>query len=999
MSRIYQGGQSQNSYQARNRKKSYSPVQAISEATAYKEEGARKLRDLQTQSRETERANQMSNAERDASNRAQATQLDIEQRKASQLLKQQQLVEKADQQTAELIAQSELKMSQTTEKGQVSIQQVKDKGVQRLNQLRESNAQQLKQLEETSLLKSQHTATRADNNLSLQHLQLNQQIDTAKTKLLSTTISSLISFGGEVANYVARQEEKQEEVDTEQVKAASFHYALTEAPVTSSGVVNPSITREANLRKLESAEGLAIEQVAPGDFSTQEALRQPSADASMTRSQRIGLVTAKSLTFGSRLNDARHNPNTMVFDRNGQSVPITSLRGHQEYENGLYQIAQRISFEDKVHQGSDYAIINAYGPAMRTAITAAQSEQAGKIEARNIAERSSSTSSTSAHLLQQGLAQSAWNHAWNGSKINGDYSGKNTKERGIGVLESIMGNASDKGLEELKTVQLESGGTLGDHPTYGALIIDEQLARDDRRADVDEMASARATLQVKETVRAMNIELLQGGPDADVGAIKQSYAATLKSFGTAEADDEASTLLKGDYKASPALYQSYLDQFGTGDPPDSSDVISDFTTGKLTSDMFQTLKKMGDFGDQIDQRITASGVPKAETMAKEIVSEATALVSRQALGVGASNMEQTNTLITNSIAPEIRMKLRAFAVANPDAKEQDYLVEANRIQNEIRGRLKPTEPSLGELKWTASGGFEYSGLRRKVSILTTKSADGKRTITFYDNVNVSDIPSHATSEDRYFTQEEAKVSGEKYMSGALGGDFSPRTQAIAKKLNQHPRKFVLEQLGHMGYKISTDFNTTSAVQGGKVIDPAIMEGLNVIGKYESDEVGSYNAVNQIGRKQGKEVDGYSGHYSKLGGQDLTSMSLAEIMELQDSRPGMSDQQWKDEGRLHAVGRYQFVGKTLRGTAEAMGISPSEKFTPELQDRMGAWLLSEYGMGQWVGITRSGGATPQEKVLLTQIRQKLQAARAILSNPNAGNIQRARAMRTLGQAFG
>ena len=47
------------------------------------------------------------------------------------------------------------------------------------------------------------------------------------------------------------------------------------------------------------------------------------------------------------------------------------------------------------------------------------------------------------------------------------------------------------------------------------------------------------------------------------------------------------------------------------------------------------------------------------------------------------------------------------------------------------------------------------------------------------------------------------------------------------------------------------------------------QALDVLGKYESDGVGGYNAVNQIGIKNGRGVLGYSGDYRNLGSKPLT----------------------------------------------------------------------------------------------------------------------------------
>ena len=40
------------------------------------------------------------------------------------------------------------------------------------------------------------------------------------------------------------------------------------------------------------------------------------------------------------------------------------------------------------------------------------------------------------------------------------------------------------------------------------------------------------------------------------------------------------------------------------------------------------------------------------------------------------------------------------------------------------------------------------------------------------------------------------------------------------------------------------------------------------------------------------------------------MTVGEIMALQESVPGMSNAEWYRQGRLHAVGRYQFIGDTF-----------------------------------------------------------------------------------------
>ncbi|KQP81768.1 hypothetical protein ASF60_22185 [Methylobacterium sp. Leaf113] len=48
----------------------------------------------------------------------------------------------------------------------------------------------------------------------------------------------------------------------------------------------------------------------------------------------------------------------------------------------------------------------------------------------------------------------------------------------------------------------------------------------------------------------------------------------------------------------------------------------------------------------------------------------------------------------------------------------------------------------------------------------------------------------------------------------------------------------------------------------------------------------------------------------------------------------------------ATGRYQFMKKTLRGLKQEMGLSGTERFSPELQDRMALQLLNRRGYSEW-----------------------------------------------------
>ena len=133
---------------------------------------------------------------------------------------------------------------------------------------------------------------------------------------------------------------------------------------------------------------------------------------------------------------------------------------------------------------------------------------------------------------------------------------------------------------------------------------------------------------------------------------------------------------------------------------------------------------------------------------------------------------------------------------------------------------------------------------------------------------------------------------------------------------------------------------------------------DIVGKYESDSVGGYNAVNQIGIDGGNATEGYSGDIrsmSQHGGRALTDMTIGEIIDLQ-AELDVTDAQWISQGRLHAVGRYQFTRDTFRELISTLGFSRSRKFNEATQDQMFASLWKSGGPGRWVGLKH---ATPEE----------------------------------------
>ena len=108
----------------------------------------------------------------------------------------------------------------------------------------------------------------------------------------------------------------------------------------------------------------------------------------------------------------------------------------------------------------------------------------------------------------------------------------------------------------------------------------------------------------------------------------------------------------------------------------------------------------------------------------------------------------------------------------------------------------------------------------------------------------------------------------------------------------------------------------------------------------------YNDYNRYAPRQGGP-----GHFRGPDEPiDFSQMTLDEIRANQQRG-------WNHPDKLHAVGRYQIIGTTLQGAMDSMGLSGSERFTPQMQDRILAnYLLRDKQPAIEAYITGQPGAT-------------------------------------------
>jgi len=223
----------------------------------------------------------------------------------------------------------------------------------------------------------------------------------------------------------------------------------------------------------------------------------------------------------------------------------------------------------------------------------------------------------------------------------------------------------------------------------------------------------------------------------------------------------------------------------------------------------------------------------------------------------------------------------------------------------------------------------------------------------------------------------------KYFNGSMfaqGGGYVEKKEGLSPKLKKEMKERSGDEkvsggggrkwwdfLGWAGTDKKKEETSTKGVKGGTGLTDIQKQALGILAKYESGAAG-YNAVNQIGTAGGRGVKGFSGDIRKMSqhkGRPLTDFTIAEIKALQFDDKSMSDDQWIKAGKLHAVGKYQFIGNTLPGVAKRAGIPDNAKFSEGAQDLMALQLMKERGISPWVG--PSDKATAAERAIIAQAR--------------------------------
>lgn len=201
-------------------------------------------------------------------------------------------------------------------------------------------------------------------------------------------------------------------------------------------------------------------------------------------------------------------------------------------------------------------------------------------------------------------------------------------------------------------------------------------------------------------------------------------------------------------------------------------------------------------------------------------------------------------------------------------------------------------------------------------------------------------PSRGETGDRVTEVQQALADRGIQTVGEVDGAFGLNTERAIQEFQEQvnlPRTGVLDDTT---YKALTQaplqfdeggeatVGTLDFTQFGEVQDtPTSSNLLDFIGKGE----GGYDSANR-GTISGDIVG--SQMVAERNGKRVSSMTIGEIRELQK----ITDP--NNPNRLFAVGKYQTIPDTLATAVEGLGLSDDTVFTPEVQEQIGLYLVSE-----------------------------------------------------------
>nr|AKH48820.1 exonuclease [uncultured marine virus] len=927
MSRIYQS-QSEAQFKGSAQGGSFNPVQAASDEKSLRQYKERIVQDAATQAREVQRQDQATNFQTSQADAAARTQLDLEN-------------------TSD---QLELKLDQTYDTNQLKQDQLFEKGTL---------------------------------DLAAKQQSLSAGVANARTQLVSTTINSLLSFGGSVLKYGQQMEQVKTEEAKKQAVIDSGEWAFTSDYDVNLGGAN-IVQQEANQVTVENFEEQAIVDAAPGDPVAQESLRTAAGINQTTNRQASQYSVGQAASMvGDRLTEVFYDPNTRVnVPGRGPISPLNATASELPYV--LRALGAGVTKEMGIAGQDRYTAATQYIPKLEAAINQLKSQNMSKAIAAEQSNREFTGNGNAGMGLQNtGNATNAWAQFYHSAMTSGKHNGDKAAITKA-AFAAFKDYATIGNLEDLKGVQVFPGGpTFGNDKRFAGQIDDAIDAINSGLITDFTREKGLQNIELSNATNSYTEALMEAKTPEQTVQAAQAYEAQLQALaegGNAAARKEWRNQQAISDNYNPQNANALREQIEAGQTFSEAFLKSELASGRIKPQEYASLKQSGLATPEAVEN--AYGGKEAYAAQNSGIKAQVIMALEESATVGVLDATTKQGFSAPIAADVIRRRdaaVKAYMREVPEASPTDVQAFGERwVQNNLAALIKPvrldkeTGSLTGYIRYgqsstpvAASASNGWNGLPSFTNAYTQKPGVNYSELNNVQLRNVKGTLAPNYIDNKFLTTDERNAAIKAYTAGS---NYPPSVLGKAQALGINVDDFVKLQAAGAGYALgerpTQELPTIPSAQAYE------SRALDVIAKYESRGRGDYNAINQGGRNGGTEVVGYSGDIRSLPGgpgKPLTDMTLDELSALQKS------------GQVWAAGRYQFIPGTLDWVKDKLNIKGSEKFSGAVQDKMALWLLrnSHNGLGQWVGPAKE--ATPSEIATVNQ-------ARRISRNPNATAAQ-------------
>nr|WP_316651533.1 hypothetical protein [uncultured Gellertiella sp.] len=455
---------------------------------------------------------------------------------------------------------------------------------------------------------------------------------------------------------------------------------------------------------------------------------------------------------------------------------------------------------------------------------------------------------------------------------------------------------------------------------------------------LEEIASRQAT-GMKEAERKEMERLKDEAQSGLINQIIKDPSAPLDEKLLTQAEKNGDPLIKVHVKQ----WQADLAK-GSSDPQKLMHFYDDITSGRVApKKALDDALAAGVFGTPEDMRTAYSFVESFKTSQSTIEKALEGPVSKQLLEVlrqrtQGLDAEGLNPLLGTSnegleASADFRQLVTRWIINNPNATPSEIDEQVSKFGQQLIKNITP--PSIGqEGVYNRDPNLPFQNPYSEGQAGAAAPADGQQGSLSQDpEVQQWEKANNVTPDDAAIFKTQADKLG-------MGYDEYIRSRVLDKKAEpgaanpNDPLK-----------KISYDPNSTDAGAGdragGQGITPELAASY-IDTAFASAESAGLNGDDQstalldlIGK--GESGGNYNAVYGNANSEhDLSQYTLDDILgEQQYAR--------RKGAASTAIGKYQIIYKTLRGLKAELGLSGSEKFTPQLQDKLGVALLHRRGL--------------------------------------------------------